>query len=164
MWRLVRLFAGLVLLGVIVVMAEWLAPAAHGAAPNTEHGAGQLATLAVTELDGGSGLDLHGASHMHHKTAGNYPSGSTPAPTPAGRVAGSHPLDCIHWRVHQGSPDGPVVRVLVCSTIPKDQGGDSPARDSTNWANLFVDGDRFVTDGCGRSWTLGAGPCVLEGR
>jgi hypothetical protein len=77
--------------------------------------------------------------------------------------AQSHPLDCVHWRVHQGSPAGPVVRVLVCSSIPKDQGGDSPARDSTNWANLFVDGDRFVTDGCGRSWTGGAGPCVLEG-
>jgi hypothetical protein len=113
MWRLVRLFAGLVLLGLIVVMAEWLAPNAHGSAAPVQ--------------------------------------------------TGSHPLDCIHWRVHQGSPDGPVVRVLVCSTIPKDQGGDSPARDSTNWANLFVDGDRFVTDGCGRSWTLGAGPCVLEG-
>jgi hypothetical protein len=32
MWRLVRLFAGLVLLGLIVAVAEWLAPAAHGTA------------------------------------------------------------------------------------------------------------------------------------
>ena len=78
-------------------------------------------------------------------------------------VSQSHPLDCIHWRVVDNGGAGPLVRVLVCSSTPKDQGGDSPARDSTNWATLIVDGDAFTTQGCGRSWTAGAGPCVVEG-
>ena len=79
------------------------------------------------------------------------------------QAAQSHPLDCIHWRVLDNGGTGPLVRVLVCSNKPKDQGGDSPARDSTNWATLIVDGDAFTTKGCGKSWTAGAGPCVVIG-
>ena len=76
-------------------------------------------------------------------------------------VQGSHPLDCIHWRIENNSGNGPLVRVLVCSKIPKDQGGDSPARDSTNWMTLIVDGDEFKTDACGTSWLT---PCVIFPR
>ena len=75
----------------------------------------------------------------------------------------SHPLDCIHWRMLDNGGAGPLVRVLVCSSKPADQGGDSPARDSTNWATLIVDGDAFATQGCGASWHTGSGPCVVEG-
>ena len=89
--------------------------------------------------------------------------GAVAGATPQRAAQTSHPLDCIHWRILGNGGSGPLVRVLVCSSLPKDQGGDSPARDSTNWATLIVDGDAFTTQGCGRSWTTGVGPCVVEG-
>ena len=78
---------------------------------------------------------------------------------PARPWQGSHPLDCIHWRILDNSGNGPLVRELICSAIPADQGGDSPARDSTNWRTYVVDGAALIPQGCGGSW---ADPCVFE--
>jgi len=69
--------------------------------------------------------------------------------------ATSLPPECVHWRVLDNSGAGPLVRVLVCGT---GSNGESPARDDTNWATVIVDGDRFTTGGCGKTWT---DPCVI---
>jgi hypothetical protein len=70
--------------------------------------------------------------------------------------SGELPPECVHWRVFNNGGAGPLVRWLVCGT---GSGGESPARDDTNWQTIIVDGDALrPVHGCGSSWT---NPCVL---
>ena len=84
-----------------------------------------------------------------------------PAQGQARAPAQNHPLDCIHWTVTDNGGTGPAVHWLICSAIPRDQGGDSPARDSTNWHHYVVDGGPAFPHPpqCGLTW---ATACVLE--
>ena len=72
----------------------------------------------------------------------------------------SHPLDCILWTITDDGGAGPRTRWLICSAIPKDQGGDSPARDSTNWHHYIIDGGPAFPNppNCGQTW---AEACVM---